>query len=153
MSQSLIEIIKDNQILSVYMLASITYLFREVPKTFLQYLIKQSTITLTIENIDTVFSGLSLFLENEGYTKNVRSLKVENDGDNVRTSVGYGNHYFFYDFRPIKISRIKESDSMSERIKERYEVKTIGRSQKFLRKFIDDINIYFKNIDRFQNKK
>lgn len=127
----------------------VTYTFKTIPMRIYDFLVRQFTVKIVINNHDNVYQYMNQLLEDRNISTNSRTLRAEDkwDGDNetVRISAGYGVHYFFNGWRPFKLIKTKEEANQTTRPKENMTFITIGRSQECVRKLIDDTKVY---IDR-----
>ena len=87
---------------SVWLLGVATYLARDVPRKLWTFFVKQTTVTLTLNNCDAVFDYFLEWYHSTGRSKNSRTLVAQNIWSDVtdkyvtQISSGYGMHFFFY---------------------------------------------------------
>lgn len=127
---------------SLWLLGIFSYLMRNIPNKVFKLLNKQCFTRLSLMSTSGSYHNFLEWLETNGYTKKIRSLKITcgRYGDESATkSIGYGEHYFLYKFRlfSLKMNRIETNAHME---KDEIIISVLGRSQKFLGKIFDEIN-------------
>ena len=141
------EFTKSNPVLSGLMglwgIAIISFFTKSIPSSLWRFIVRHSTIRVTLNNSNLSYSKILGWLENEGHTKRVRSLRIggmrmyENDTTDLRA--GFGSHYFLIGLRPFKLTRqIDDSSKSYTRPNEVVELVTIGRSRKPIEKIISE---------------
>lgn len=129
-------------IISLWGLGMITYLCRELPLRIWNILEKQFTVTLELQCRDEDFFNFMVWFEKQGFGSKARTLKMSaKEFEEGKTlSAGFGNHYFFYNNRPYKLHRYKETNAGARDIRESLILTTIGRCQKPIRQILDAID-------------
>jgi len=126
--------------IGVWILGVATFIIRGVPEKILQFTIKQSTIELTLNNVDEVYDNFLRWYHNSGRSSRARTLVAKNrdykwkdaevgEFHDMDISAGYGKHYFIYGGRVFQLYRNEKDASQTKEIKESITITTIGRSQ------------------------
>ena len=153
------EMTGGNQVLttvvSMYGLGMLTWLFRSVPRTVLNFLKRHLTTELVVTSHSNTFhNAIKWFEHNYGHL-NLRSLKIsgnggrfnEREGDNP-LSIGYGHHWIWYNKTLLFVSLERSSQNMTEYDKDTLTIKKLGRS----RKLFDNIANEFKASKNVKEK-
>ena len=146
-------IVQGNQILAaglgVYGLGIITYLLKDVPLRIINFIKKQTTTTLTINNHDPVFYDFLKWVDDKTITGLVRNWNFNNGKSNVyyirnspKMTVGYGRTYSFWNKKLLIMDRIKIDASQTTESKEIITITSFGRNK-------DIFSRVFKEIERF----
>ncbi len=127
---------------SLWFLGVFSYLARNIPNKILNILDKQCFTRLSLMSTSQSYHNFLDWLETNGYTKKVRSIKIscgQYGHASAKKSVGYGTHLFLYKFRPFKLqmSRVETNADME---KDEIIISMLGRSQTFINKIFDEIN-------------
>ena len=128
--------------IGVWLLTCITYVFKQIPSKFYNFLQRQFTVTVTVHNRDETFYHLLKWYDKKGFGKKARTLRVNNGrwgNDKMILSAGFGYHYFWWGFRVFKLVRSEEKASIGNDVKELISISTYGRSQAPIRALLDDI--------------
>jgi chaperone BCS1 len=131
--------------ISLWALATLSYISRSIPQKLWSILLKQSTVSLTMNNEDEVYTNFLVWYHNTGRSQKSRTLVAKNFWDNVNDrerlniSAGYGIHYFTFGGKIFKLSRELKENNQSKSVKESLTITTIGRSQKQFHSLIDII--------------
>ena len=154
MWQELTALIKQYPLFGLWLMGVISYFGKSLPGAIYQFLRKQFTVILFIENNDPIFDGLITILEEKGFASKARTIKSFSSyfgGREANTSIGYGNHYFWMGWTLVRVNRQKDKQTNSSyTVKETLSVTSYGRSQKFIRNLLDQaIN---KAIDMEENQ-
>lgn len=118
--------------LSAWLLGVATFFFRKVPQDILGLVKKHLTTSMTLTSQNTSFYALMRWLENKGYSKKFRRIKITNGrwGESDTTkSVGYGQHIMWHGYIPLLID-LERRDSVADRDKEEITITKLGRSHK-----------------------
>lgn len=129
-------------IVSLWGLGVITFIFREIPGHLGKIFIKQFTVRVAITSEDEAFVNVMRWYQESGQSKKSRTLRLT-DCRHTRSKVlsaGLGNHYFWFNNFPYKLTRKKETTGNTHHIRESIEIVTIGRSQKSLLNLIQESN-------------
>jgi len=132
---------------SLWLLGVGTYLAKGIPYKVWTILVKQSTVTLTLNNCDDVYEEFLVWYQKTGRSKKSRTLVAQDAfeagsngyGDHVgrsgrsgrgtQMSSGYGTHFFIYGGKIFSWTRKEKEAAQTKQTKESIELITIGRSQ------------------------
>ncbi|QYW06138.1 AAA ATPase [Shewanella phage vB_SspS_KASIA] len=122
------------------------FLFTRLPKAVLHFIKVQFVTTLTLNNTDwskkQTFIKVGKFLHNMTTERGSRSLSLETgylDGtDFICVTMGYGNHFFWYNGRLMWLNKVKLDSSGSENLKEEMTLSVLGRKHDIFHKLLDD---------------
>ncbi len=142
--------------IGVWILGVSTFVIRGVPQQILEFTIKQSTVELTLNNVDEVYDNFLRWYHITGRSARARTLVAKNkdykwvdsqggEFHDMDISAGYGTHYFIYGGQVFQLRRKEKDASQTKDIKESMTITTIGRSQdKFhsLLRIITPQNVY-----------
>jgi len=124
--------------ISLWALGTATFFARDIPKRIWGIIVKQTTIELTLNNVDVVYDNFLRWYYDSGRSysartlaaKNVHYERVENNKHRETIiSAGYGTHYFIFSGMPFKFSRNLQEANQTKDVKESIILTTIGRSQ------------------------
>lgn len=130
---------------SLWLLGVLTYLARDIPNKIWRFVVKQTTVTLTLNNCDNVYDNFLAWYHETGRSKKSRTLVASNHYNNeknkyeTRISSGYGLHFFTFGGKIFTFSRAEKDASMTKETKESIELKTIGRSQAQFLDLIEEV--------------
>jgi chaperone BCS1 len=116
---------------------------RAVPIAIWNWLVDQTTMSLTITDDDAAFHWVKEWFLDQQFLKRVRRLDVDTTlrGQKVALIPAPGRHYFWRAGRPFRIGfyRTEEDHSMRVKRRELLVFRTLGRSQKVLWHFVNEI--------------
>ena len=124
--------------IGLWILGVFTFLIRDVPKRLWTIIVKQSTVTLTLNNVDEIYDHFLRWYHKTGRSARARTLVAKNvdyryrEDDERRgldISAGYGVHYFMFGGKMFRLSREEKDASQTKELKESITLQTIGRSQ------------------------
>ena len=125
----------------VWLLGVITYFFKSIPTKIWRNVVRYTTVSMTLNNMNPSFHNLLSWYEKEKGVKNDRTIRVTNGThgwDDTSVSIGLGYHYFIHKGFPLKLNRYIQSSDGGERVKEEISVTTIGFNQKRLIDLIEE---------------
>lgn len=135
--------------ISLWALGSGTYIARDIPSRIWRVVVKQTTVVLTLNNIDNVYDNFLRWYHITGRSAMARTLiaknssyeyRDENEGEvEVDISAGYGTHYFMFGGKPFQFSRDLQDANNTKDVKESITLTTIGRSQAQFHKLIAEV--------------
>ena len=129
--------------LLLMIIGGISVYLRAVPMTIWHWLVEQSTMSLTITDDDAAFHWVKEWFLDQQFLKRVRRLDVDTTlrGQNVALIPAPGRHYFWRAGRPFRIGfyRTEEDHSMRVKRRELLVFRTLGRSQRVLLHFVNEI--------------
>ncbi len=118
--------------ISAWLIGIATFLLRKVPQDILGLVKKHLTTSMTMTSQNTSFYALMSWLEEKGYSKKFRRIKITNGrwgDDDTTKSVGYGRHLMWHGCIPLLID-LTRRDSVADRDKEEITLSKLGRSHK-----------------------
>jgi chaperone BCS1 len=132
--------------ISLWVLGVATFLARNIPQVIWTWIIKQTTVTLTLNNIDDVYDYFILWYHKTNRSDKSRTLlakngkwEEKNDSYSVVVSAGYGVHYFTFGGKIFKFEREIKETTMGKDVKETITLKTIGRTQAQFHNLLEEI--------------
>lgn len=129
--------------ISLWGLGILSYFTRDIPRRIWAFIAKQTTTKLTLISTHLAYHDFLEWLLTNGYLKRIRSFKITGGkwGDDNKTlkSIGYGQHYFMYKWRPFKMDMGQLDSSASNMEKDQIVITIFGRSYKFFNKIFDEI--------------
>jgi chaperone BCS1 len=121
--------------IGLWLLGVATWLARDIPRKIWQFIVKQTTVTLTLNNCDEVYDNFLKWYHSTGRSSKSRTLVAQNQWDDnlhrwiTYISSGYGMHFFFYNGKIFNFVRTEKDAAQTKQTKESIELTTIGRSQ------------------------
>jgi len=116
---------------------------RAVPETLWHWLVSQTTMMITVNDEDAAFVWVKEWLLEQKFLKRVRRVDVDTKlrGENVALIPAPGRHWFWRAGRPfiVYFYRSDEKKQVAHRRSESLTFRTIGRSQRFLKQFVDEV--------------
>lgn len=126
---------------SLWGLGVITYLARNVPSKIWAFIVRQMTVTLVINNHSELFYQFMSWYYDTKRSQKSRTLIAEyNEGNRSKVSAGYGIHFFIFEGRIFKLTRLEKEATGVWRTKETISLTSIGRSQRAFHKLMLAIN-------------
>ena len=136
--------------IGIWILGVVTFLARDIPKRVWDVVVKQTTVTLTMNNVDDVYDHFLQWYYSSGRSAKARTLIAKNkdyswvdreDGEfhTMDISAGYGYHYFMFGGKMFQLNREVKEASQTTAVKETLTIKTIGRSQKQFHELLSTI--------------
>lgn len=119
----------------VWLLGVITYLLKSIPTKIWRNILRYTTVSVTLNNMNSSFHSLLSWYEKEKGVKNDRTIRITNGThgwDETSVSIGLGYHYFIHKGFPFKLNRSIQSSDGGDRVKEEIRITTIGFNQKRL---------------------
>lgn len=123
-----------------------TYLMRSVPSNIWRFIVKQSTVTLTLNNCDEIYTDFLNWYADTGRSKKSRTLvahtnfPIDEDERTITLSSGYGLHFFMFDGRFFKFQREEKDAAQTKETKESITLITLGRTHKQFDDIIAEIS-------------
>jgi len=126
------------------------YLARALPATLWQLALRHATVTLEVDNTDPGFGWIKIWLARHPYVRRSRKLRLA--GRQYRPDAGQsgeaeawdlvpgeGRHVFLHRGRPVMLSYwIDEENSKGSFLRQHFHLRTVGRSQEFLRSLVSE---------------
>ena len=119
-----------------------TYLIKTLPIRLWRLVIKHATTTLTIASSHISYHEFLQWYEENNYSHNSRSIKISNGRygyDHMIKAMGYGTHYFFFGWTPVRLTLVQKEVQASERERDEVMMTVVGRSHKTFDKIFADI--------------
>jgi chaperone BCS1 len=116
---------------------------RAVPQKLWEWCVSQATMTITVKDDDAAFVWVKEWFLEQKFQKRLRRVDLDTTvkQDRLEFIPAAGLHWFWYSRRPFRVAlhRSEETKRWSDKRTEELTFRTIGRNQKFLRKFVDEI--------------
>ncbi len=121
----------------------ITVWLRAVPETLWRWIVKQTTMVVTVTDDDAAFVWVKeWFLEQKALTR-IRRVDLDTTLRNERIAMipAPGKHWFWYEGRPLEVwfSRSDNTHEFSRRRVESLTLRTLGRKREFLQHLVDEV--------------
>ena len=127
---------------------SALYVIKETPRTVYNFIKKQCTTSLTLNNSDwqknQTFIQLNKFIKSKTTETGSRTVSIDSYWDEdeccakVVLSLGYGLHFFWYKGRLMWVEKRMLESSGSERQKEQTTITYLGRSHRVFEEILED---------------
>lgn len=121
----------------------IGFWLKDFPKQLWSFLIKECTCTLVITSQHFAYLGCMTYFSEELNNKKLKSYKVIDKAGKTDTStlsLGYGDHFLWFNKTPLIISLEKDNNNQQAVDKDRLIIKKLGRNKKVFEKLLDKIN-------------
>ena len=134
------------------------YLARAVPRGLYRLALRWCTITLEVDNTDPGFVWIRVWLARHPYVRRSRRLRLSGRRDIDARQIGNGAwdlvpgegyHVFLHRGRPVVLHyRIDEENARGHFLRQHFHLRTLGRSQAFLRSLIHEAAVLCVGDDR-----
>ena len=123
-------------------------LARSVPATLWRHAVRYGSVTLEIDNTDPGFGWIWTWLSRHPYVRRSRRLRLSGrlrevdarrGGEHEAWDLlpGEGRHVFLHRGRPVVLTyHIDQENSKGPFLRQRFHLRTVGRSQEFLRQLV-----------------
>jgi mitochondrial chaperone BCS1 len=129
--------------LLLMILGSIGIFLRSLPHRLFSWLEEQATMTVTVKDDDDAFVWVKEWFLEQEFLRRVRRVDLDTTlrGAELALIPAPGRHLFWRAGRPFWVwfYRSTESKGTSQRRMESLTFQTIGRDQKFLKEFVDEV--------------
>jgi mitochondrial chaperone BCS1 len=129
--------------LLLMILGSIGVFVRSLPRRLWEWFVRQFTMTVTVKDDDQAFRWVKEWFLEQKCLKKIRNLDLDTTlrGADVALIPAPGSHWFFRGRRPFRVWfwRSEETKGYSSRRVESLCFQTIGRDQRVLRAFVDEV--------------
>jgi mitochondrial chaperone BCS1 len=129
--------------LLLMILGSIGVFLRSLPQRLWWWLEAQTTMMVTVKDDDDAFDWVKEWFLEQEFLKRVRRVDLDTTlrGAELALIPAPGRHWFWRAGRPfwVVFYRSKEGNGTSQRRMESLTFQTIGRDQKFLKAFVDEV--------------
>ncbi|MDH5559209.1 MAG: hypothetical protein OEZ03_17820, partial [Alphaproteobacteria bacterium] len=141
-------------------LGSAMFLARSVPATLWRLAVRLGSVTLEVDNTDPGFDWIRIWLSRHPYVRRSRRLRLSgrhrrvdarSAGEHEAWDLvpGEGRHVFLHRGRPVVLSyRVDEENSKGPFLRQSFHLRTVGRSQLFLRDLVSDAASLCRRDDR-----
>jgi len=132
--------------LFLMVIGSAMALLRSIPNKIWEWIVHQTTVTLSITDDERVYHWLKDWIENQRLTRRVRHMDVMNRGSEKYAILpAPGHHWMLYKGRiiSVKFTRTEEKKLGQTTRSETVLLKTIGRKQKLFRDMITEVHAQF----------
>jgi chaperone BCS1 len=129
--------------LLLMIIGGISVYLRAIPMRVWRWLEDQATLSITIKDDDAAFYWVKEWFLEQKFLKRIRRVDVDTTlrGQNVALIPAPGSHWFWRAGRPFQVGFYRSEDDRSARPRRRELLvfRTIGRKQKVLRQFVDEV--------------
>lgn len=129
--------------LLLMILGSIGIFLRSLPQRLWSWIEEQATMTVTVKDDDDAFVWVKEWFLDQEFLRRVRRVDLDTTlrGAELALIPAPGRHWFWRGGRPFWVwfYRSTESKGISHRRMESLTFQTIGRDQKFLKAFVDEV--------------
>jgi mitochondrial chaperone BCS1 len=116
---------------------------RAIPLQLWSWIVRQSVMMITVKGDDMAFAWVKEWFLEQEFLKRIRYLDLDTTlrGQELAMIPAPGSHWFWHAGRPFWIwfYRGEEGHGRSMRLVESLTFRTIGRDQKFLKKFVEEV--------------
>jgi len=129
--------------LLLMLIGGLSVYLRAVPLRIWNWLVDQSTMSITIKDEDAAFRWVKEWFLDQQFLKRIRRLDADTTlrGQYVALIPAPGHHWFWRAGRPFRLDfyRSEETNAIRPRRQELLLFRTLGRKQEFLWKFVNEI--------------
>jgi chaperone BCS1 len=129
--------------LLLMVVGSIGAFLRQLPMRLWWWIVRQSTMIITVKDDDAAFDWVKEWFVEQGFVKRIRYVDLDTTvrGEQMSLIPAPGRHFFWYDGRPfwVWLYRSEETKGYSQRRTESLTFRTVGRKQAVLKKFVAEI--------------
>lgn len=116
---------------------------RAIPLKAWAWLVEQTTMMITVKDDDAAFGWVKEWFLEQHFLKRMRRIDLDTTLRTERVALipAPGLHWFWYGRRPFQVwfSRSENTRERTARRIESLTFRTVGRSQAFLKSFVDDV--------------
>ncbi len=116
---------------------------RAIPQRFWDWFVCQTTMMITVKDDDAAFVWVKEWFLEQNFLHRVRRVDLDTTlrGESVALIPAPGTHWFWHAGRPFTVHfhRAEDTRGWSPRRSESLTFRTVGRNQRFLRRFVDEI--------------
>jgi mitochondrial chaperone BCS1 len=129
--------------LLLMVLGSIGVFLRAVPMRLLQWVESQTTMVITFKDDDDAFVWVKEWFLDQEFLKRIRRVDLDTSlrGAELALIPAPGRHWFWRSGRPFCVVFYRSTEAKTRNLRriESLTFQTIGRDQKFLRHFVDEV--------------
>jgi len=136
----------NNQVIagaiSLWGLGVLSYFARNIPSKIWNVIVRQSTTTMVLLSSSPTFYNFQIWFYKQGYSDQARAIKISSGkwgDDKAVKSMGYGNHYFFYNYMPFKLNMVKIDNTNNSMERDELTITVLGRSHRFFNKLFKEV--------------
>lgn len=138
--------------LVLMLVGGIGVFLRSLPEYLWSIALEQTTMTITVKDDDAAFQWVKEWLMEQAFLKRVRRVDLDTTlrGRELALLPAPGTHFVLLQGRPfwITFSRSDETKGRAMRRTESLTFRTLGRQQKFLRGFVDEVVASHRRSER-----
>ena len=116
---------------------------RAVPQTLWGWFVCQTTMMITVKDDDAAFVWVKEWFLEQNFLKRIRRVDLDTTlrGETLALIPAPGRHWFWHAGRPFTVEFYRSEDTRgwSPKRNESLTFRTIGRSQEYLRRFVDEV--------------
>lgn len=127
---------------------------RKIPGQIVGCIMRQTTMSMEILDDSSSFTWFKYWFQSHHKSTKIRRIDAYTPYIGNETAIfvapSVGSHWIWYKGRPLRISLIRseEKKTFSHRRAESFLIETIGRDQKFLREFLNDIYSTYASMSK-----
>jgi chaperone BCS1 len=129
--------------LLLMVIGGISVWLREVPQICWYWIVRQTTMVITVKDDDAAFVWVKEWLLEQKFLKNIRRVDLDTTVRNERIAMipAPGKHWFWYGGRPFEVwfSRTENTRERTGRRLESLTFRTLGRKRDFIDRFVKDV--------------
>lgn len=129
--------------LLLMILGSIGVFLRSLPQQLWNWLVKQTTLTITVKDDDDAFRWVKEWFLEQKFMKRIRQVDLDTTlrGAELGLIPAPGRHLFIWHGRPFWVWFYRSDDSKGRSLRrvESLTFRTIGRDQQLLKAFVDEV--------------
>ncbi len=129
--------------LLLMMIGSIGVFLRSLPEHLWDWLVEQTTMTVTVKDDDEAFTWVKEWFLEQEFLKRIRNVDLDTSlrGAEIALIPAPGTHWFLRGRRPFHVSfyRSEDTKGRSQRRVESLTLKTIGRYQRIVKDFVAEV--------------
>ena len=116
---------------------------RAVPESLWEWFVSQTTMMITVKDDDAAFVWVKEWFLEQDFLKRIRRVDLDTTlrGETLALIPAPGWHWFWHAGRPFTVQFYRSQDTRGRSIKrdESLTFRTIGRNQRFLMRFVDEV--------------
>src|SRR6266700_4401578 len=137
--------------LLLMIIGGLSVYLRAVPERLWHWIVGQTTMMITVKDDDAAFVWVKEWFLEQKFLKRIRRVDLDTTlrGETLALVPAPGKHWFWHAGRPFTVQfyRSEDAKGRSSKRSESFTFRTIGRSQEFLRRFVDEvIECHEKNV-------
>jgi chaperone BCS1 len=116
---------------------------RAVPESIWEWFVLQTTMMITVKDDDAAFVWVKEWFLEQDFLRRIRRVDLDTTlrGEALALIPAPGRHWFWYGGRPFAVDFYRSSETRGRAVKrdESLTFRTVGRSQEFLRRFVNEV--------------